>query len=248
MISRHHNLSLGIVFFLLGVLLVASFFNQERARSTAPRQTELIEVVTKLTRDRDQLREEATALRDEVSGYEKRAAAAKGKLAQYTREEKDLRRAAGLTRLRGDGLEVILADGVAVPADENPDDYLVHDYDLVAIVNALRASGAEGTAVNGRRLISTSSIRSAGSTIIVNSELLAPPYTVSAIGNNQELRKGLAGDPVASAMIGQSAEGAKIRITIAQPESVTLPAYQGTLNFKFARTADLAKSAVRAGQ
>lgn len=68
-------------------------------------------------------------------------------------------------------------------------DMPVSDTDLQSLVNALWASGAEAMSVNGERIGSTTSIRTAGSSILVGLQALSAPYTIEAIGNQSDLMR-----------------------------------------------------------
>ena len=58
----------------------------------------------------------------------------------------------------------------------------VLDVDLQSVVNGLWAGGAEAVAVNGQRLTALTTIRAAGSAILVDFRPVTSPYEVSAIG------------------------------------------------------------------
>ncbi|MBK6887389.1 MAG: DUF881 domain-containing protein [Tetrasphaera sp.] len=59
--------------------------------------------------------------------------------------------------------------------------------DVVFVVNALWAAGAEAIAVDGQRLSSRTAIRFAGDAILVNFRPLVPPYRIQAIGDPDTL-------------------------------------------------------------
>lgn len=90
----------------------------------------------------------------------------------------------GVTSVAGSGVEVTLEDSSAPPKlTENPNFYLVHDEDILKVVNELKAAGAEAIAVNDQRLIATSAISCNGPVIRINNKPLAPPFVITAIGN-----------------------------------------------------------------
>ena len=72
--------------------------------------------------------------------------------------------------------------------------YIIHDDDLLRVINELRAAGAEAIAINGERIVAMSEIRCAGPTLSVNNNRSAPPYEIKAIGNpnNLEVRSNCA--------------------------------------------------------
>src|SRR5262249_3465452 len=85
------------------------------------------------------------------------------------------------------GAVVRLTDATA-PIDPNTgkasttDINRILDVDLQSVVNALWANGAEAIAINDQRLTATTTIRTAGSAILVDFPPLTSPYDVSAIG------------------------------------------------------------------
>lgn len=99
-----------------------------------------------------------------------------------------LRAAAGLTQVAGPGITVTL-DDAPIP-DDGTDDldlYLVHQQDLEGVINALWAGGAEAMMVEDQRIVSTSSVKCIGPVLYLQQRVYAPPYTVSAIGDPDEL-------------------------------------------------------------
>lgn len=89
----------------------------------------------------------------------------------------------GAAPARGPGVTVVVDDGPATSGE----DAEVLDVDLQKMVNGLWLSGAEAIAINGQRLTSLTAIRLAGGVITVNYRRISPPYTVSAIGNPDDL-------------------------------------------------------------
>lgn len=102
---------------------------------------------------------------------------------------------AGMTPASGEGVEVILNDskksaplgvlsGVGSPN-------LIHDMDILEVVNELKAAGAEAVSVNSQRIIATTAIRCAGPTIFINNTPETPPYIVRAIGDPKTMAKAI---------------------------------------------------------
>jgi uncharacterized protein YlxW (UPF0749 family) len=107
------------------------------------------------------------------------------------------RREAGLTALHGPGLTITLNDALRTdpvqPAAATPDDLLVHQQDLQAVVNALWAGGAEAMSIMGVRVIATSAVICVGPVLLLHGRPYSPPYVVSAIGDPAAMRAALAG-------------------------------------------------------
>ena len=69
------------------------------------------------------------------------------------------------------------------PGGLGPDDLVVHQQDVQAVVNALWRGGADGVQVMDQRLIATSAVRCVGNTLILQGRVYSPPFTVTAVGD-----------------------------------------------------------------
>ena len=103
--------------------------------------------------------------------------------------------AAGTQAVAGPTVQVTLTDARNVP-DVLPDgisvdDYVVHQQDVQAVVNALWEGGAEAMMLMDQRVISTSAVRCVGNTLILQGRVYSPPYVITAIGNQTDLRASL---------------------------------------------------------
>jgi uncharacterized protein YlxW (UPF0749 family) len=160
-------------------------YKQVAARAPGETQTrkDLAAEVAGRRAEAEALEREADRLRDEVSRRRDQALAADPDLIKL----RDLESRTGLGRIRGDGTVVTLSDApdavdpVTGAIDTNNPGRVL-DSDLQQIANVLWQAGAEAIAINGQRLTSTSTIRSAGSAILVNYRPLTRPYEISAVG------------------------------------------------------------------
>ncbi len=101
---------------------------------------------------------------------------------------------AGLTDVKGPGIIVTLNDSKKPSVDMPPGfapPNIIHDTDIAAVVNELKACGAEAISVNGQRLVSVSPIRCVGPTIMVNFTPTSPPFVIKAIGDPNTLKSGV---------------------------------------------------------
>src|SRR5258708_1032826 len=92
------------------------------------------------------------ALRSEIDALESDAAGRSAATQALQNQVADLRAHAGLTAMHGPGVAIDLANGVPGPDIGAQASYLVNFQDVQDIVNLLFAQGAEGVAVNGRRI------------------------------------------------------------------------------------------------
>lgn len=94
---------------------------------------------------------------------------------------------AATSAVAGPGVIVTLTDAPTplgeVPKGFTIDDFVVHQQDVQAVVNALWAGGAEALSINGQRITTLTSIRCAGNTLLLNGRVFSPPFKIAAIGN-----------------------------------------------------------------
>ena len=74
-----------------------------------------------------------------------------------------------------------------LPEGTSPDDVVVHQQDVQAVVNALWAGGAEAMQIMDQRIVSTSAVRCVGNTLILQGRVYSPPYEITAIGDPERL-------------------------------------------------------------
>lgn len=98
----------------------------------------------------------------------------------------------GMTDVQGEGIVVTVADNDKINQSDsfssiNNSNYIVHDGNLVAIINELKAAGAEAISINGKRIVSSTSITCAGNVIQINGEKVGSPFEIKAIGSKELL-------------------------------------------------------------
>ena len=95
--------------------------------------------------------------------------------------------------MRGPGLVVTLNDAQRdaegrFPRDASPDDLVVHQQDIEAVLNAMWSAGAEGIQMQDQRIIGMSAPRCVGNTLLLNGRTYSPPYVITAIGDAARCR------------------------------------------------------------
>lgn len=230
--------TLVIVVAILGFLLALAF-NTARGLSDvrASRARDLVDVVRDLEYQRDELQERLVDLRGRMNTFEREAAADAGMRESFTAELESVRAAAGLTLVEGPGVEVTLADSSQAIGTDDPNDYLVHDTDIAAVVNALFVGGAEAVEVNGERVVATTPVRCAGTTILVNSVRLGGPYVVRAIGDPMRLEDALAEDPVASLLFTTYRVQYGLEVTLTRADRLQVAPFLGSVRPEYAISA-----------
>jgi uncharacterized protein YlxW (UPF0749 family) len=181
---RRGDLAVAVLLGLLGFAAVVQVrATQEDGPLAAARQEDLVQILDDLSNRNDRLRAEVSALeqaqRDLTTGSGRTEAA----LEEARRRAQLLGVLAGTVPARGPGLELVLTD---------PDGALRPDV-LLDALQELRAAGAEAVQVEGRtaegepvsvRVVAgTSFLAGDEGGIVVDGELLHPPYRFLAVGD-----------------------------------------------------------------
>lgn len=190
------------------------------------------------TRQNTVLADRVAQLRAEVDRLSAQQAPGDLRVTQLTTEADTLMLAAGTQSVSGPSVQVSLTDAKNVPAvlpdGISVDDYVVHQQDVQAVVNALWAGGAEAMMLMDQRVISTSAVRCVGNTLILQGRVYSPPYVISAIGNRAELKAALERSP-SVAIYRQWVDEVGVGYDVKTNSQQTFPAYAGSINLERAR-------------
>lgn len=143
----------------------------------------------------------------------------------------------GISAVKGKGITVKLDDTAAIEKIHldagyyNSNVFLIHDTDIMSILNELKVSGAEAFSVNGQRIVATTAIRCVGPLIQINGINLSAPYTISAIGDPNTLETALK----LRGGVLTDIKAADIDVIITKEEEITIPAYDKVLEYKYAK-------------
>lgn len=209
---------------LLGTMIGIQYNTVKKQASAieVQRVTELSNALKKMQDEKEKLSRQLVEDEKKLRDYED-LLSNEGDAVQTLKKELDeVRNYAGMTKLQGKGIEVILKDSSAanqVGGDINA--YLVHAEDILSILNELNVAGAEAISINGQRIISSSSIRCAGSVVNVNGVKIAAPFTISAIGDGEILEAAL----LFPGGVVDSLSPWGIEITIKKQDNIVIPAY-----------------------
>jgi uncharacterized protein YlxW (UPF0749 family) len=230
------QITLGAALLVLGFLIAAQLASEgPRVRYTTQERTPLVETANELQAQQDDLKSRILDLRSQIQGVESQGEGSADLVRQLNGRLEQARIAAGLIALTGTGIVLQLEDSkAAVPPDGNQSDYLVGSRDIRVVVAELWGVGAEAIAVNGERITPTSAIIDVGTSLLVNSAYLAPPYQVTALGP-ADLYDRLHASAGFVDFVRARGQGYGIQISLAEPESVDVPAYVGTVTLRYSR-------------
>ena len=222
----------------LGFLIAAQLATERpRIRYTTQERAPLIETAVDLQEQQEALSAQVLQLREQILALEQQGQGTNAAIRELNAELEDSRLAAGLIPLRGTGVVFQLEDSLEpAGAVENELDYLVTARDLRTMVEELWLAGAEAIAINGERVVPTTSIIDIGGVILANSAYLSPPYQISAIGSD-DLYEQVVSSPGFADFVRARQDAYGIRIGYLEPEQVDLPSCYGTVMLRNARPA-----------
>lgn len=227
-----------VVALLAGLLFATSGRTAQGTDLRAGEVTKLSELI----RQRDSAiaaqEQQLADLQRQVQHLTEQAATRNGDVADAQARAQAGATSAGLTQLTGPGVEITLDDAPerpdsVLPAGARPDDLVIHQSDVQAVVNAVWASGADAVAVMDQRLIATSAVRCVGNVLLLRGRTYSPPFIVTAIGDAGAVRAQLAASPQV-ALLQQAVQAFGLTFTVKSRGSVTMPAYDGPLDMQYA--------------
>lgn len=214
-----------------GLLFATSAATAQGTDLRADRRLQLTELIARERSEVEQQEARAAALRDDVARAGARVAEQDSRVSRAS-APRELELAAGLVPVRGPAVTVTLDDAPRRPGrpalSDDPDDLVVHEQDVQAVVNALWAGGAEAMTLMGQRVVSTSAVRCVGNTVVLHGRVYSPPFVVTAVGDPAALRDALDSDPGVQyyrTFVDRFGLGWSVK----DERSVELPAYEGPL-------------------
>lgn len=230
--NKKEQISIGFVCMILSFFIVLQLKTvSNNTVNTYPTQirVEQSQELLRLEKEKNEaLYKQVMEYKDEIVEYQ----------SQVNADEiliKDLRNAeivAGMVSVQGPGLQLTLNDGdVAnnVNIDENL--YVVHQDDILKILNELRTAGAEALSVNDQRVLATSEIRCAGNVVSINNTRTAAPFVIKAIGDPEQLESGL---KMRGGIFDELSPWINIEVKKVT-DNIIIPAYAGKIEFKHAK-------------
>ncbi|MDH8676714.1 DUF881 domain-containing protein [Fusibacter bizertensis] len=219
---------------LLGVLIALQFKTLNsgvKYLSIKEMYTQSIELESQKS-ELTQLNSKVEELRSQIDAYQTAKEDVQVDYEQFLINEIEAtKQIAGLTKLEGPGVVIIITDGTReLIENEDPANIIVHDLDIRAMVDDLRNAGAEAIAINGQRVVfNKSNIQCTGPTIKINDQVFAPPYIIEAIGDRRFLESAIN----APGSFSEDLRSWGVFVEVNTSISVTIPAYEGFVSYEF---------------
>ena len=233
--AQRPGLALPSILLLLGVLVTAAAVQRERLPGQA---RGLVRLIEERRADTRALSAEVARLSDRLASAQAERAEGWEELAEVLGRVDRLRPTAGLGPMEGPGVVVELRDSEETPRSRGEAlDLRIQDVDIQLVVNALWAAGGRAVAVNGRRIVATTAIRGAGGRVQVNFHPLSSPYRITALGDPDDLRRGLGGSSIAEHLAVWT-ELYGLGYSVRAEDALRVPALETTTGLSWARPAD----------
>lgn len=213
------KIATALVFMVMGFMLSVQYKATELSKTTVrdARVEDLSERLKAVQGENQQLLKEIEELK---------------KYAGKQLSESELQRLqliSGIAAVEGNGVEILLDDSkIEKKQNANPNLYIIHDEDLLRVLNELRSAGAEAISINDQRIVAMSEVRCAGPTVSVNNVRSAPPYLIKAIGNPKTLDSALR---IRGGVV-ETFEFWGIQVKVEQSNKVYIPAFKGVRTYE----------------
>jgi uncharacterized protein YlxW (UPF0749 family) len=232
------QVTLGVALLALGFLIAVQLSTQgARVRYASSERPPLLDTANELRLAQDQLKARIVALRAQIGEAERGATGNSELVQQLDAKLTEARLSVGLIELQGSGLVIKLDDSARpVPPGEAAADYLASASDVRDLLDEMWLAGAEAVSINGERVVATTALTDIGSSVLVNSSYLQPPYVLSAIGP-ADLHDRLTALPGFLDFVTARVDGYGLQLSFLIAPDVVVSAYSGTINLVQARPA-----------
>lgn len=185
---RHSALG-GIAVFVIVALTGFLLATNIRVNRTATVTSDTAQMVEQRVERAKKLRSEVNELNSQVNTLNKLSGNTNG-----TTNSEDAGSGTVLPAVEGPGVTVTLDDSPLWKtmvndsgSTSNINDYVIHQQDIEAVVNALWAGGAEAMMIQDQRVLSNSAAVCVGNVLMLQGKQYSPPYTISAIGPTEDM-------------------------------------------------------------
>ncbi|MBR2289676.1 MAG: DUF881 domain-containing protein [Clostridia bacterium] len=233
------KITIGIICFLLMFMITCQIRTISVSESEILRLKNENELRDEVNQWKDMYNlsiEKNNELRAKIEEYQNASSQSSSTVALIKKELDGANILAGLVDVKGEGIKITLDDTRAInqialdAGGYDPNVFIIHDSDLLMIVNELIAAGAEAVSINGQRISTRTEIRCIGPVISINGARYSAPFVIAAIGDSDILESSM---KLRGGVI-DSLEQANIDVTIEKSNEIVIEKYNKTINNKYA--------------
>lgn len=232
------NVTVCIVCFLLALcytVQVRTISISESDILRLKRENELRDEIEQWKVVHEEQTEKVKELNKKIEEYKNSVAKTDDMVALIKKDLDESNILAGITSVKGPGIKVTLDDTKAIEeinqlaGYNNPNIYIIHDKDILSIINELSAAGAEAFSVNGQRILANTAIRCVGPLIQINGVNLQAPYEISAIGKPDTMMGAL---NLRGGIVSEMRTD-NIDVLVESFDEIIIPEYTGLIDYKY---------------
>lgn len=234
--SNEANIFVFIASIIIG-LLIALNFNFNKSTSRVVLDSEQYEDAyndkNSLESDLSNLMDKYNELYSKIEKYKSSNRNYIGVLSEIQDELNQSDIVMGNSDVEGQGIQITLKDAdFSFSSDlsqEQALSYIVHDMDILLVINDLRNGGAEAISVNGQRIVASTEILCGGNYVYINGEKIPGPFIISAIGKSDVLKNYmLLDDNYLKVLMNR-----KIYVDVRELDNIKIPAYTKRITTKY---------------
>ncbi len=177
-----------------------------------------------------ELKKKIGSLEEQINLHNGSFSTGRKKIEEYNAEISYYKKRAGFSPLVGEGVLILVDDGLKeVEEGSSPLDLVVHDVDVWKLITELNNAGAEAISINNTRIIvGLTNVLCNGPTIRINGIQQSRPFVIRAIGDKYLLSKKL----LEHGSYGINLKSYGVQYDLVTKTKVYIPAYQGKREFK----------------
>lgn len=236
--QKGYLLLIGTLCFLIAASIcvqyrsVKEFSANGKVVTQSMTENKLRDNVLKAQETTRELTEDIQKAQAELENLRKNSSAKSAEAQSLETELTTLNKSLGYTDVTGQGIVITLKD--AESGDGNNINNIIHDLDLVEVVNELFNAGAEAVSINDQRIISISSINCTGNVVKINNQKISVPFVIKAVGKSDELNLTMTRPNGCLDFLKRFSIGVKVE----EKDEITVPKYTGTRQYKYLLSAE----------
>lgn len=232
------------VYYLFALAVIVGFITSVQLKSddtyqgivTIPKLLDLQNEIKNMEMENKQLNESISEQAIKLAEYKSSVDSTGSAYGIMQNELEKLRNYSDYEKVEGPGIIITMNDSQQEIAEgEDVAWYLIHDIDVLEVVNDLRIAGAEAIAINDERVTATTSIRCGGPTINIDGKRHAVPFVIKAIGDPKTLEASVLA-PESYIELYMSYSG--IEVEVQEVEKLIIKGYEGRNKLRYQRKAE----------
>ena len=234
------SFTLGIMFLILTIAIIVQYKTVKDASQIIGSDSvnsELKSEVLEWKQKYDQAYKELETVEKKLETERENASKKDTTSSENERNLKIANAIIGSTDVKGEGIIITVEDNKNVTSDsisilDSISNYLIHNTDLLRMVNELKNAGAEAISINDERITNFTSITCDGNVVLINGNKVSSPFVIKAIGS-QEALLGAIERP--GGFLTEELQKYGLVSNIQKQNNIAISRYNGIIDYKYIR-------------